>query len=348
MYRNQCVLQTLIFCTAILTITSCTRTTNAQSELVMGTICSINLYKDGSKENYRKLFARLKEIEDIFSANNDTSVMSLVNNNAGVNPQNVPAEFIDVLTRALYFAEISDGAFDPTIGTVVKLWNIGTEDEVLPPIDKIQNALRLVNWRDVIIDAEQQSVFLKQQGMKLDLGGIVKGYAADELVRIIKELKIKCALIDLGGNIYVHGKKNRTSVWKIGVQDPANKRGTYVGYVEVESGTLVTSGVYERYFEQDGIRYHHILSTQTGYPVESGLDSVTIINTDALYPTDPNDAHGMAHPSMDADALSTTLFALGYDKACILLKNFPNTGAIFILHDGTIRQWGDSVNFKKM
>ncbi|GMO27122.1 MAG: hypothetical protein Ta2B_07730 [Termitinemataceae bacterium] len=373
----------------LLVLSSCKQAMNPQTELVMGTICSINLYEGGSSDVYNKIFSRLKDIEEIFSANKEGTVLDALNKNAGIKPVLVPTELIFVLNAACQFALISDGAFNPAIGPLVKLWDIGSGEETVPNEEQIKKVLPLLDWSDIEINNDAQTVFLKKAGMQLDLGGIVKGYAADEIVEIVNSAnktqargtaRIKKVLIDLGGNIYVYGKKKGN--WKIGLQDPNKARGAYLGYVEAVSGTLVTSGIYERFFESNGKRYHHILSSATGYPVENDLASVTIINKNtsrraALYFCSPEELHSgfntlspAAEPrtrnapcaeginpygsnklsasvnpsiSMNADALSTTVFSLGYEKGSKLLTNFNNIDAVFIFKDGTIKTFGDSV-----
>jgi thiamine biosynthesis lipoprotein len=166
--------------------------------------------------------------------------------------------------------------------------------------------------------------------MALDLGAIAKGYAADELARMLREAGVSRAIIDLGGNIYALGsrspEKTRDSVeaeppWRIGVQNPLDERGSYAGVLEVHDKSVVTSGIYERYFTgSDGKRYHHILDTTTGYPVDNGILSVTVI----------------APSSMDADALSTACFALGDEKG-LALAEANGAQVIFIFEDKTIR-----------
>ena len=293
------------------------RSIDAQGEFVMGTYCRIDLFEDGSPALYNKLFTRLEELEKIFSANRDDSELAGVNRNAGIEAVEISAELFTVLERALYFAEATDGAFDPTIGPLVKLWGIGTEYARIPPDMEIAAALALVNWKELELTAGIKedlpiagTAFLKKKGMALDLGAIAKGYAADDLVSILKEAGIKRAVINLGGNVYVWGKKDNGKPWNVGVQDPAAERGNYLGILELErSISVVSSGMYERFFTgDDGKHYHHILELtengrgKRGYPAENGILSATVI----------------AVSSMDADALSTSCFILGYSKGMAL------------------------------
>jgi thiamine biosynthesis lipoprotein len=156
--------------------------------------------------------------------------------------------------------------------------------------------------------------------MALDLGGIAKGYAADEAAKIIKKHKINRAKIDLGGNIIMLGAKQDKTPWKVGIQNPGENRSSIIGILQIHEQTVVTSGVYERNFEEDGKFYHHLLSTTEGYPVNNGLLSVTII----------------ADVSIDADALSTAVFVSGYEKGLSLLKNYREAQAVFIFEDKSV------------
>lgn len=157
--------------------------------------------------------------------------------------------------------------------------------------------------------------------MKLDLGAIAKGFAADELSRIVKQAGIAHALIDIGGTISTVGKRSDGNLWKIGIRDPRVQQGQPIISVPVENLSISTSGSYERYFEQDGVRYHHILDPATGYPVRNNLTAVSVFS----------------HSATDADALSTACFVLGYERAVTLLSELSGTEALFIFDDNTVR-----------
>jgi thiamine biosynthesis lipoprotein len=322
--------------------------TSARSEYVLGTFCRIDLFEEGTSEFYDRLFSRLAELDRILSANRPDSELSALNRRAALEPVPLSPDLYAVLERALEFAADTGGAFDPTVGPLVKLWGIGGDAVRIPADEEIRAALDLVNWRDVelhipqgaqpdtpqitgaVPPAGQPSVFFRRHGMALDLGAIAKGYAADELAGILQEAGVSRAIIDLGGNIYAWGnragpEKSASSAeakpWRIGVQNPLDERGSYAGILEIYSKSVVTSGVYERYFTgDDGRRYHHILDTLTGYPVDNGILSVTIT----------------AGSSMDADALSTACFVLGYEKGLALAQT-RGAQIIFVFADKTIR-----------
>ncbi|GHV91743.1 FAD:protein FMN transferase [Spirochaetia bacterium] len=323
-----------VFTLVLLIFTGCSRGLPAQTEFVLGTICNVNLFEKGTQKRYAVIFARLREIEEVMSANKAGTELDRINQNAGIGPVPVDAELIAVLDRALRYAEASGGAFDPTVGPLVKLWGIGSDAARVPAQDEIDRALALIDWRDLIIDKAAGTAFLRRPGMALDLGAIAKGYAADEAVRLAKGNGVKRALIDLGGNILAMGARRGgnglwpgksgaggSMPWRIGIQDPRDNRGAYIGILQVINKSIVTSGIYERFFEDGGKRYHHLLSTKDGYPVYNGLLSVTII----------------ADQSIDADSLSTSAFTLGYEKGRALVESVPGTDAIFIFDDLSIR-----------
>jgi len=312
-----------VFVITTLTFTYCTgKPELSRTEFALGTVCSVTLYDKGNPAIYRDIFSRLREIENYMSVNLPDTDVARINAAAGVAPVQVHDDVFKVIQKALYFAEISGGAFDPTVGPLVSLWGIGSENPRVPSQAEIDAALSLINWRDVELDKEQRSVFLRRPGMALDLGAIAKGYAADEAAVIIRKAGLKQAIIDLGGNILVYGEKKDKSPWRVSVQDPLEDRGRSLGVITGPEATMVTSGVYERFFEADGQQYHHIFSPFNGYPADTGLLSVTIISKN----------------SIDADALSTAVFVLGYEKGRALIEPLEGTEAVFVFNDQSVRK----------
>jgi len=314
--------------------TSCERTADPRTEALMGTVCTVNAYDDGTKSLYDELFARLHEIDETFSVTIDSSEISEINKAAGERSVSVSSDTAYVVRSALAFAELTGGAFDPTVGPLVKIWGINTDHARVPEKSEIDAVLPLINWRDVSV-ADDNTVMLKRRGMALDLGGIVKGYAADELTKILKARKVRRAIVDLGGNIFVYGKKKDGSPWRVGIKDPNDPEGVPAIVLNVANSTIVTSGVYERFFTENGVRYHHILDAKTGYPASSGLLSSTIV----------------CESSMAADALSTSVFVLGKESGMELLHRIQSSAGtplaeipglhaqvlgIFIEEDGSV------------
>ncbi|MGI5055506.1 FAD:protein FMN transferase [Treponema socranskii] len=313
---------------------SCVRTADPRTEALMGTVCTVNAYDDGTKSLYDELFARLHEIDETFSVTIDSSEISAINKAAGERSVSVSSDTAYVVKASLAFAELTGGAFDPTVGPLVKIWGINTDHARVPAQSEIDAVLPLINWRDVSV-TDDNTVMLKRRGMALDLGGIVKGYAADELTKILKARKVRRAIVDLGGNIFVYGKKKDGSPWRVGIKDPKDPEGVPAIVLNVANSTIVTSGVYERFFTENGVRYHHILDAKTGYPASSGLLSSTIV----------------CESSMAADALSTSVFVLGKESGMELLRRMQSSAGtplaeipglhaqvlgIFIEEDGSI------------
>lgn len=316
---NNTIIPTFAIVATTILLASCSKMLPPQTQLHMGTVCAINLYGDGTEELYEAMFQRLDELEHMFSVNLQDSDISRINNAAGIEGVEVPVEVIDVLETACKIAQETGGAFDPTIGPLVRLWDIGGENPRVPSELEIQSALPLVDWTAVKIDRENCTVFLSKPGMALDLGGIVKGYAADQLVKIAARANVSQALFDLGGNVYAYGTKQDGSPWRVGIKNPQNPAAKPIIRLDVENKSVVTSGVYERFFEKGGMRYHHILDTNTGFPMDNGVLSVSIVSEN----------------SMLADALSTSAFILGVEAGLELVEKQP-AEAIFVMDDGSV------------
>lgn len=298
---------------------------NPQKEMVtdstymLGTYLQLSLWTEDKAEGMaviQECFQRIRQIEQKMSVNIEDSEVNEINRHAGKEYVAVSDDTMAVIRKGFAYAELTDGAFDPAIGRLVKLWGIGTERERVPKPEEIQEALKYVDYRGIKFQDENK-VKLDIDGMQLDLGGIAKGYAADAVTKIIREKGIKHAIINLGGNVVALGKKADGAPWKIGIQDPFEPTGTHMGVIEVADQTVVTSGNYERYFIRDGKRYHHIIDPKTGYPSENGVISATII-TDS---------------SIDADALSTSVYVLGLEKGMNLIESMEGVECIIITEE---------------
>jgi thiamine biosynthesis lipoprotein len=294
-----------------------------KSEFILGTIVSLKLYGNTSEALFVDSFEDLKSIERRMTINVENSAESEVikiNENAGIAPVKVSDDTFKVIQSGLKYSELSEGKFDLSIGVIVKLWNIGTDFAAIPPDSDIKARLPLVNYKLIELDEAEKTVFLKEKGMVIDLGGIAKGFGADVVAKSLTANGVKSAIVNLGGNVLALGEKPDGSPWRIGVQSPFSERGEYLGIATVKNKTIVTSGVYERYFEENGKRYHHIIDTANGYPVENNLVGVSII----------------ADVSMDADALSTSVFSLGVEKGMALIESLDGIDAIFVLADKSL------------
>lgn len=292
-----------------------TRDVYSEKELyVLGTNAVLKAYGKNSYDAVNEAEKVLYDIDKNMSIFRSESEVSKVNKNSGISPQRVSSETFYVIKEAVRYSRITEGAFDPTIGPLVKLWGIGTSHECIPLRSDIDKALHLVNYNDIVLNETEKTVFLKRKGQSIDLGAIAKGYAADMVCKIFRKNKVSSALIDLGGNIYALGKKSDRSLWTIGIQNPFSKRGTFAGTIKVKNKSLVTSGNYERYFVQSGVRYQHIIDPRTGFPSTSSIVSATIVSD----------------TSIEGDGLSTGIYILGLDKSIRIINSLKNVDAVLI------------------
>ena len=291
------------------------------------TVCSISVYdmeemsKEGAQSaideafklcsHYESLLSRTKEGSDIYKLNH-----------AGGKPVECDPQTVEVIRKGLYYSEMSGGAFDITIGRVTDLWDFHAEDPQVPVDEELKKAVSTVNWENVSI--EGNTVMISDPETHLDLGGIAKGFIADKVGEKLEESGVTSAVISLGGNIVCVGKKPAGKEFKpfrVGIEKPYSEQSEIVGAVDCKDETVVTSGVYQRYFEKDGVQYHHILDATTGLPAQSDVVGVTLKAADGK--------------SADCDALATILLIMGEEKAMKMLEETDGFEAFFILEDGT-------------
>ena len=267
-----------------------------QTFFAMNTVMSFQIWGNDADAAYGRILTKIQNLESSWSALSEDSILWQLNNDNHLF-QLEPGQAA-LLTKAERLSQRTDGAFDPKMRCLSETWGFYNEQHRVPSADEIDTAMSDPQW---------------------DLGGALKGYAGQECVQLLADLKIDRALLNLGGNVQTYGTKPGGSPWQIGIQNPDG--GDYAGILSVH-GTMaiVTSGDYQRYFEKDGVRYHHILDPETGYPANSGLRSVTVICTDG----------------MTADCLSTALFVMGLEKGADFWRQSDDFEAVFITADGTI------------
>ena len=295
-------------------------------EQLLGTICSINLFEDGTDELYEKLFDRLREIDNEFALDKKNSDLYRINSRAFVEPVTVGEDVFSVMEFSLLISKITDGAFDASIEPLVKLWNINSISPHVASLEELEKILPLVDYKNIVLNRENRSIHFLREGMGLDFGGVAKGFAADEVIKICEQHGVHRAIIDLGGNIYVYGKKSNSKDWNVGIKNPEYPDSAPLVRITVPQTSIVTSGIYERYFEAGSKRYHHIFSPFTGAPVENDLASVSVISKN----------------SMLADGLSTAFFVLGERKSLELIPKLSSAfnikiSAIFIKKNHEIK-----------
>ncbi|GAB6089412.1 FAD:protein FMN transferase [Spirochaeta dissipatitropha] len=235
-----------------------------------------------------------------------------LNRAAGIHPVELSDESLQVLQTGITIGELTNGAFDVSIAPLVLLWMVTGSSPMVPAPEAIKEAQALIDFRKIEISGNQ--VYLPEPGMGIDLGGIAKGYAAGEAARILRQAGVNHAILDFGGDVVTVGTRPDGNPWRIGLQDPAQRRGSLMGIVQAEDISIVTSGVYERYFEQDGQIFHHIIDTETGYPTDNSLLSVTVVSKDPVV----------------GDALSTGAFVMGLREGYELLEELDDVEGVFI------------------
>lgn len=289
--------------------------------LYMDTKIDIAVYGAGKKQSQEVIEAiseEMQRLEKILSRHIPGSDVNRINEAAGLHPVKVEPETILVTRRALEIAELSGGAFDPTVGALLELWGWGTEKLRVPSDEEINSVLPLVDYKAIEIDEENSTVFLTKRGMKLDLGGIAKGFIVERSQEIARQFSLKGMFINAGGDISILGEKPSGEKWRVAIQSPRDPQ-KWVAILEIEGGNVTTSGDYERYFEEEGKLFHHILDPQEGFPADE-LSSVTILAPDVV----------------TADALSTAVFVLGKDKGLQLLESLEGIEGVIIDKQGEI------------
>lgn len=283
-------------------------------------ITLINVRKskaDNILPNVNKL---ILDINNKMSMQLPDSELNKINKNAGIKPVTVSKDTLTVIKKAVYYSKLVGSTFDITVGPLTSLWNIGNESAKIPKIDEIKNRLPLINFKNIIINEKNSTVYLKNKGMKIDLGGIAKGFCADKVANYLRENDVKNAIINLGGNIFVIGKNKKNQDFTVGIQDPSENKTEAMGSITGSNISVVTSGIYERFIKDKNKVYHHMLNPVDGYPFQNNLNSVTIISS----------------KSIDGDALSTSLFGLGLENGLKKAESLPNIEAIFITKSGKV------------
>ena len=262
------------------------------------TFCEVTIYDKGDFKNILDNVKCIAEsVQDMLNIYDGDSELSKLNKNyiAG-KPYKISDELYNYLTIINKMSVLSDGKFDSTIAPVVKLWDFTSDNPRIPSDKEIEVELKKVGYQFLEYDISQKSVKFLKPHMQIDAGGSGKGYAVDKVIKYLKTQRIKSATVNFGGNLYVHGKlkvdEEHERSWKVGIQDPWNKRGISFGNVSITDSGLATSAAYDRYFAIDNEIYHHLINPITGYPVQNDTLSVTIITPSAFV----------------CDILSTTFF----------------------------------------
>lgn len=288
------------------------------SEFKLNTIVTITIYDSQNTQLLEECMAICDRYELLFSRTNPESELYRLNHrelDSLNDTYNLSSDTAALIEKGLEYSRLSDGAFDITVAPLSDLWNFTSSSPKAPDAGRLQSVLPLVDYKN--IELRGQSFRFLQDKTALDLGAVAKGFIADEIKAYLTSQGVNSAMINLGGNVLCVGNKPDGAAFKIGIQKPFADRNETIATMEITDKSVVSSGIYERFFEENQRLYHHLLNPKTGYPYNNGLISVTIISD----------------LSVDGDGLSTACFALGLEKGMALIESLPQTDAIFITED---------------
>lgn len=301
----------IIFCTGCSEVNPTTRT-----ELIFDTPVTIAIYDKIDENVLSDAFNICRSLEQRFSKTINSSEVAMLNNSNGA-PVEVSDELIMLLNTSLDFSLMTNGLFDITTYTLSEVWDFKSATPSVPSEYDVETALNTIGHENIVIEGSTVTLL---NDAKIDLGGIAKGYAADEVKEYLVEQGVLHATINIGGNVLTIGTKYNNKNWSVGIREPFEDENTVIMSVEVDDLSVVTSGPYERNFTVEDVLYHHILNPVTGYPADSDLSSVTIISENSII----------------ADALSTSCYLIGLESATDLVESTANTEAVFIDNNGEI------------
>ncbi len=288
----------------------------SRSTFLLNTFVSVTLYDSQDESLLEGSLELCRQYEELFSTTIETSEISRINDR---DPEEtvitVSEETAKLIQKGLDYGELTGGAFDITIEPVSSLWDFSGSDAALPDAEALEEAVRRVDYRTVHVDGDQ--VILDSPDTAIDLGAIAKGYIADRIKDYLLENGVRSATINLGGNVLCVGTRPDGTPFRIGLQMPFADRNETIAILNIDDLSVVTSGVYERYFTLDGVTYHHLLNPEDGCPYQNGLLAVTVVSP----------------LSVDGDALSTSCFALGLEKGMELAESMDGVYAYFITDD---------------
>ena len=294
---------------------------DVRDTILMGSrfkITVIDLDSISSRQNINKAIDEIVRIENLISDWKSETQVSQVNKNAGIKAIKVDQEVIELTKRAIYFSEISNGAFDISFAAMDKIWRFDGTQEKLPTKEEITQAIAKIGYQNILIDEKNQTIFLKEIGMKIGFGSIGKAYAADKAKNVLQNLDIQAGIIDASGDMTIWGEQLDQQPWKIGVTNPF-KRFKMAAILSVKNGAVTTSGDYEKFIMIDGKRYSHIINPKTGFP-STGLTGVTVLGPNAEM----------------CNGFSTTIMVLGKQEGIKFINNQLDYAALLITDKGKI------------
>lgn len=279
----------------------------------MDTYMTVSAYGGDAKKAVDLAVDEIERLDSILSTGNENSEIYRINQESGGTVSEDTAYLIE---RSLELYETTGGIFDIAIYPVMKAWGFTDQNYRVPSADELNGLLALTDVGQIRYEKQTAEISFGKDGMQIDLGGIAKGYTSGRIMDIFRECNVKSGLVNLGGNVQAYGTKQDGSKWRVAIQDPEDEN-DYIGILSIEDEAVITSGGYERYFEQDGINYHHIIDPQTGYPADSGVISATIISVDGTL----------------ADGLSTSMFIMGVKQAEEYWKEYSDKFDMILMTD---------------
>ena len=322
--QTLCLLVVLIFTISLLGGCNDQKRSEQMSEtrLLLNTYCTITIHGDVDSELLKEAFDLCAELEALLSMTIEGSDVWHINN-AGGRPVQVDPKTIEVIKAGLEFGDLTDGMFDITIGRLSRLWDFNGEP-YLPSAGELEEALVTVDYRQVSIDSN--TVQLLNPDAWIDLGAVAKGYICDKIAGFLIGRGVSGALVDLGGDVVTVGNRQDGTPWRIGVREPFGEKGELLGVLEVTGLSVISSGTYERQFDVNGVRYHHILDPNTGMPVKTGVVSATVVVESAL----------------TGEGISTSIILNRAGGLEYLFYHFPGfVGAVVVLENGELLWFGD-------
>ena len=266
-----------------------------------------------AQENIEAAIEETRRIEALFTTYNNESQTNLINNNAGIKPVKVSEEVFNLIERSIGISKITQGAFDITYGSIDKsLWNFDKTMTSLPSEEHALKMVHLINYKNIILNKDEQTVFLKEKGMRIGFGGIGKGYAAEMAKNLLLKNKVKSGIINASGDLTAWGLQPNGKPWTIGIANPDYPQEAF-SYLEISGKAIATSGNYEKYLLIDGKKYSHTINPKTGLPI-TGIKSVTIISNNAEF----------------ADAMATPIAVMGIKAGLFLINQLPHLHCIII------------------
>lgn len=306
----------LLFLLCIAMLTACQNSDEnkkvSKDIFAMDTYMTVTAYGKNAENGVNKAVDEINRLETVLSAEKQESDIYKLNKTGS---GTLSTDTKNIVSKALEINKTTNGAFDISIYPLMVKWGFTTQKYNVPSKNEISKLLKDVDSSKIIFDEKSGNIKLKEN-MKIDLGGIAKGYTSNRVMQIFKECGVKSGLVSLGGNVQALGTKTDGTAWQIAIENP-DKSSDYIGVVSVKDKAVITSGGYERYFEKNGKTYHHILDPETGYPAESGVKSVTIVSDDGTL----------------ADALSTSLFVMGKEKALDYWREHKNEFDTVLVED---------------